>query len=451
MSSPPPVRAPLFTRNFVLVWLITLTAFGSFYFLLATLPLYIIEIGASEAQVGLIIGVFASTALPLRLIVGREADVWGRRRLILGGCLVLLLSSVLYTWTISLPALLALRILHGAGWAAFGTAAAAVAADVVPPQRRGEGMGYYGMSINVAMVVGPIAGIFILQALSFLWVFLAAGAVAALSVVFAALLTEPHTQRPNQRGPLLEPPALFPSAMLGMMALTYGSIVSFLPVFAVRRGLDNPGLFFTVFALALVLFRAPAGRLSDRYGRGATIIPGLVLAAAGLGLLSTAASVATFMVAAVLYGLAFALVQPALMALMVDRVSPARRGAAMGSFTAAMDLGIGGGAFLWGFVAQAAGFPAMYQAAAVAALVALGVFLAGSRRKSCLPLPCPHPPPSAKLCSQGGDYGPGEAEPRRPAGDYHRGWHRAGPGHGPVTLRRRCRCGRIRTPPRPTA
>lgn len=380
MSSPPGAKAPLFTRSFVLVCLATLTAFVSFYFLLATLPLYIVEIGGTESQVGFIIGVFGSSALLLRPLVGREADVWGRRRLILGGCVVLLVSSLLYSLTDSMAGLLAVRILHGAGWAAFGTASAALVADVIPPQRRGEGMGYYGISINLAMAVGPAAGIFIQRSLSFTWLFVVGGAVAAISVVFAALLNEPPGNRSNQRGPLFERAAFFPSTVLGLMALTYGSIVSFLPLFAVKRGLGNPGLFFTVFAIVLILSRSPAGRLSDRYGRGVTVIPGLVLAAMGLGLLSTAASVPAFLGVALLYGLAFALVQPSLMALMVDRVSPARRGAAMGTFTAAMDLGIGGGSFLWGFVAQAAGFPAMYQAAAVAAIVALAAFLAGSRK-----------------------------------------------------------------------
>ncbi|MEK7848352.1 MAG: MFS transporter, partial [Chloroflexota bacterium] len=263
----------MFTRSFVLGCLTTLAAFISFYFLLATLPLYIVEIGGTESQVGLIIGVFGSSALLLRPLVGREADVWGRRRLILGGCVVLLVSSLLYSLTASMAGLLAVRILHGAGWAAFGTASAALVADVIPPERRGEGMGYYGMSINLAMAVGPAAGIFIQRSMSFTWMFTVAGAVAAVSVVFAALLTEPRSQRSNQRGPLFEPAAFFPSPILGLMALTYGSIVSFLPLFAVKRGLANPGLFFSVFAVVLILSRGPAGRISDRYGRGATVIP----------------------------------------------------------------------------------------------------------------------------------------------------------------------------------
>jgi MFS family permease len=220
----------LLTRNFVLAWLITLFSFGNFYLLLATLPLYIVEIDAGEAQIGLIMSVFALTAVPLRILVGREADVWGRRRLILVGCLVMLASSLLYTWAGSMFSLLAVRILHGAGWAAFGTAAAALAADVMPPQRRGEGMGYYGMSMNMAMAVGPVTGIFILRSLDFTYLFLIAGAVAALSVLCAALVIEPKDHSPQQRGPLFEVPELFPSVLLGMLALTYGPIVSFLPL-----------------------------------------------------------------------------------------------------------------------------------------------------------------------------------------------------------------------------
>jgi predicted MFS family arabinose efflux permease len=97
--------------------------------------------------------------------------------------------------------------------------------------------------------------------------------------------------------------------------------------------------------------------------------------------LSTAAALPSFLLAAVLYGLAFAAVQPALMALVVDRAAPNRRGAAMGTFSTAMDLGIGSGSMIWGVVAQTAGFTAMYTASATVAVLALAVFLAGTLRR----------------------------------------------------------------------
>jgi len=82
-ASPPPPS--ILSRNFILAWLVSFSAFAGFYFLLATLPIYIVQIGGSESEVGLIIGVSSTTALALRPLVGRAADIWSRRLLILGG------------------------------------------------------------------------------------------------------------------------------------------------------------------------------------------------------------------------------------------------------------------------------------------------------------------------------------------------------------------------------
>ena len=172
------------------------------------------------------------------------------------------------------------------------------------------------------------------------------------------------------------------SVVLATTMLTYGSIVSFLPLYAVSRGITNPGMFFTAYAIVVIVARGLTGRLSDRYGRSSVVIPGLILAALGLWVLAFATSLVLFLAVAVIYGLAFAMVQPSLMAMVVDRAHPSRRGAAMGTFSSAMDLGIGLGSLIWGVVAQVAGYQVMYLAAGCVAILALGVFLPGARRKS---------------------------------------------------------------------
>ena len=369
-------RESIITRNFVLAWLVSFASFASFYFLLATLPVYIVQVGGREAEVGFIIGVFSGSALLLRPLVGRAADHWGRKSLILVGTGLLFISSLLYIPAQGVVPLLLVRVLHGVGWAAFGTAAFVLVADILPASRRGEGGGYYGMSVNLAMAAGPAVGVLLLQAFSFPFLFLSAAGVALVAFLFSGLLSEVPGTRGSSSA-FMEKRALFPSLVLSLSALTYGSIVSFLPLFARKQGIGNPGLFFTVFALALVLARGPLGRASDRWGRGATIIPGLLASGVSLVLLSYASSLVLFLLMALLYGLAFAAVQPSLMALTIDRVPPQRRGAAMGLFGMAMDLGIGAGSFLWGFVAQVAGFPQMYRLAGLTSLVALVVFLAG--------------------------------------------------------------------------
>ena len=387
-AAPPAKKEPLLTTNFVLACLITLASFASFYYLLATLPVYITTIGGDEREVGLIMGVFSATTVILRPFIGRAADDRGRRIFILVGNAILAVASALYAGVTSVALLLGLRVFHGVGWASGGTTMNALVADIAPRSRRGEAMGYFGMFSNLAMAVGPALGFMLMNAFSFPVLFFTAAAIAAIAVVLGFALREPARLAPPPatakagKAPgqgVIERTTLFPAAVLTLVTITYGSIVSFLPLFAAKQGIENPGIFFTVYAIVLILARGFTGQLSDRYGRAAVIVPGLVLATAALWLLATATVLPTFLAVAVLYGLAFAAVQPALMALVVDRAAPSRRGAAMGTFSAAMDLGIGLGSLLWGEVAYTAGFQVVYLASGGFAVLALLVFLVGAR------------------------------------------------------------------------
>jgi MFS family permease len=154
----------LLTRNFLLTSLSTVAIFTSFYFLLVTLPIYILQLGGTESQIGLIIGVFTISAVLLRPFMGREVDRRGRKNMLLAGSLVFLLSMLLYNYTTSVTTLLLLRVFHGIGWGAATTAASTLIADIAPPSRRGEAMGIYGMSSNVAMAVGPALSFWLLYA-----------------------------------------------------------------------------------------------------------------------------------------------------------------------------------------------------------------------------------------------------------------------------------------------
>jgi MFS family permease len=377
--------APLFTPAFILACLGSLAAFGSFYLLLASLPVYILGIGGHESDVGLLIGVFSATAVVLRLAVGRATDAGGKRPFILGGATLLLVSCALYPWATSLPLLLALRVLHGVGWSLFGTASSAMVADIIPLPRRGEAMGYFGMAANLAMAVGPAAGVAIMNTWGAFALFNTATLTALVCVVLSFALREP----PRRATPVFPSPpgwiertALLPASVVMLVAMGYASVVSFLPVFASSRGIGNPGHFFTVFAGSLLVARGFTGRLSDRHGRSVVIVPGAVLCAVALGMLSQTHSVEMMLAVAVVYGVGFAAVQPALMAQVVDRAAPERRGVAMGMFTMAMDLGIGAGSMVWGLVAQHLGHTVMYLCSAAVLVTSLGVHLVGTRRQS---------------------------------------------------------------------
>ena len=370
--------------NFVAVCTANFACFASFYLLLATLPIYIIRIGGNDSEVGFVIGVFAATALVVRPFVGRGSDSVGRKILMLSGAAVLAASGLLYILTRSVPGLLALRIFHGVGFAVFGTAAMALVADISPAGRRGEAIGYYGASTNLAMVIGPAVGVLLMQRFGFTNLFVASAGLGLVSFMISLSLSGTHGRRQEHsaeaRTSLIEPSALFPSVVLALMAVTYAAILSFMPLLAEKRQIGNPGLFFTIMGVVMLATRGPMGRVSDRYGRGMIIVPGLLCMGLGLAIMAYTSSLAIFLVVSFMYGLGFAAVQPGLLALSVDRAGPQARGAAMGTVTAGMDLGIGAGSFLWGFVSQAFGFTALYLAAAAAALAGVLIYAVGSRR-----------------------------------------------------------------------
>lgn len=377
-------KGKLFTRDYILTCIFIFTTFTSFYFLLATLPLYIITIGGREAEIGLIIGIFTVSAVVFRLILGREADVRGKKKILLLSSFMFLLAMLLYSSTSSVVELLALRFFHGFAWAGVTMSAGAIIADIVPESRRGEGMGYYGMFPNLAMGFGPALGMVIANKHGFNSMFYSASFIAVIAILFSASIREPETgERKNYHdASMLSKGALFPSTVMLLAAMTYGSIVSFLPVYARSVGIENPGIFFTPFAGVLLLTRPVAGRLSDRYGRGSVIIPGIMLIGFSMVTLSYTLTLTTLLLVALLYGMGFGSAQPTLMALTVDRVRPERRGAAMGTFASGFDLGIAMGSILLGVVLEVMGFRVMYFFSAFAALLGLVVFLGGRRIES---------------------------------------------------------------------
>ena len=377
-------KARIFTLNFVLACSGTFAFFSSFQLLLPTLPIYIVQIGGSQAEIGLLIGVFTVSAVALRPFIGRDVDKRGRRRYMLLGAFIFFASGVLYNFVTDVPALLLLRLFHGAGIAAYTTAAAALVADLAPRGRMGEAMGYYGMFPNVAMAVAPALGIPLVNNFSFTVLFIASAVTALMAILLTAPISETDDGSSEVRPPsaLFSQKALFPSFLVFCLTLTYGAIVSFLPIYAKQSDImDNPGLFFTVYAIVLIAVRSIAGRLSDVYGRQAVIIPGLVIISVAMVLLSVSSSITMLLLVAALYGAGFGTVHPALMAFLVDKVGQTQRGAAMGTFTAAFDLGIGLGSILWGVVLQMSGFGLMFFVAGLMPLAGVLAFpLAGVAR-----------------------------------------------------------------------
>lgn len=376
----PETKTTLWTRDFILICLANLTIFMGFQMLLPTLPVYVKFLGGDETMVGLIIGVFTISAVIIRPFTGIALDLYGRRIIFISGLLVFLLSSLAYNWTPTVLVLLAIRLVHGLGWGVASTATGTIVSDIVPRQRLGEGMGYFGLAGTLAMAVAPALGLYIISTMNFTVLFVASASLGLITLLLGAAIHYRNISGPAQRGALFEKTALRPSLVIFFTTTTYGAIVSFIALFAAQKGIANIGVFFTVYAFTLMLTRPVSGILVDRKGFNVVVTPGVILIAAAMVVLSQAETLWMFLLAGVIYGTGFGSVQPSMQALAVKNVPPNRRGAANGTFFSAFDMGIGVGATLWGYVSKFVDYSQMYLVAAVPALIALLLYWLLSRK-----------------------------------------------------------------------
>lgn len=373
--------------HFALLWGGTFIFFLSFYLLLPALPLYARTLGIPESQIGFIIGLFAVSSMVVKPVAGWAADRWGRKPLMLAGAALFVCASALYGWSVTVGALLAVRIVHGAGMGLYPTASASMVADLASAARRGEAMGLWGAAGNVALALGPLCAVWISDRWGFGWLFAVSTAVALTALALTGLLRDTLStpvRVPFGFSSLLSPAVGFPCAIVFCLMTSYGVQAAFLPIYAQSRG-ANPGVFFLVLALVVAGVRGYAGQLSDRIGRVPVAATGMALVAASLATLAAGGGLVALATAGVLYGFGFGTAQPALMAWTVDLVTPAERGKAMGTYYTALELGITSGAIGFGMGLPRSIFPIMFAAASALAL--LGGALALSRLARS-----PHPP-----------------------------------------------------------
>ncbi len=366
-SDPP----PLWTRPFLLSVLATTALFLALYLPLPVLPPHAARLGASKVGIGVAIGIFSIAAMVVRLWSGPRLDRPGRKPLLLAGVVVFALAAAGYAAVHGFPELLALRVVQGAGWGLAVTGVAAIVADLAPAARRGEAIGYWGLAPTLAMAVGPWAASELYAARGATPVFFAAAALGLGALAFLLPVPDPARADPGRAHPAFSLPrgARLPSAVLLLSSLSYGSVLAFLPV----ELADQPGragVFFSIYAAAILVSRPLAGVVSDRLGRAAVIHPGLALGAVGALLLGHAAHPLVLPLAALLYGVGIGGASfPGLMALAVDRCPPEERAAGLALFFAAYDVAIASGSALLGPVYERAGFAAM-GAVAAACIVA---------------------------------------------------------------------------------
>lgn len=384
-------RPPLMSRNFVLLCAATLIFFTSTMMQIPIFPDFLRErTGAGDAMIGVVIGIISVTAVLLRPLVGRELQRHQRRTYIALAGVVTTSATLAYLAGTHLGLLIPVRLYHGISVASFYVAASTLVVDLAPEERRAEALSYFSMFLYLGIALGPALGLTLRERGGFGLAFGASAALGALCVAVSRTIREAPPPRAGvePRGPLLNRKALFPTGVLSLAAVAYAAALTFTADAAEAAGIEGGELYFPVLAGTVIGTRFFAGRLSDRYGRVVVAAPGLALFAVSVMVEAGARSLTPLLASAVIFGIGFGMFFPSMLAFTVDRVPADERGSAMGTLTAAFDLGFGAGTFAMGALIGAAGYPAMYRVAGALAFGALIVLVAGTAGRG-VPAPAP--------------------------------------------------------------
>lgn len=370
----------IWTRDFVFVCLANFFVFLGFQMTLPTLPLFLKELGGNDQLVGLIVGIFTFSALLLRPYAGHALESKGRGFVYKTGLVVFVLSIASYSFISSILFLFLLRIVQGMGWGFSTTAGGTIATDIVPPKRRGEGLGYFGLSGNLALALGPTLGLTLVGIISFPQLFLICAACGLVALLFASQIRykkveEAETTATKLRFDIFEKTAIKPSVLLFFITATFGGIATFLPIYAIEKGIPGIELYFLLYAVFLMISRTFAGRIYDKKGHLYVFLPGAFMIFLAMLLLAWLPNTSVLLIAASLYGLGFGSVQPALQAWSVENAPANRRGMANATFFSFFDLGIGLGAILFGQMAFVFGYASIYAASAGSVVMSMIIYI----------------------------------------------------------------------------
>ncbi|MEK3854398.1 MFS transporter [Cytobacillus sp. FSL H8-0458] len=357
----------IWSRDFVLILMSNFFIFLGFQMTLPTIPLFVEKLGGNDQLIGIVVGIFTFSALLLRPYAGHTLETKGRRFVYLTGLVIFVLSVGSFGFINSLIFLFVLRIIQGFGWGFSTTASGTIATDLIPAKRRGEGMGYFGLSGNIALAFGPTLGLALAGVISFKLLFLICALLGLAALLLSSRINYKQAEKqtvPLKRWDIYERSALRPSFLLFFITVTFGGIASFLPIYSAQKGIGGIHWYFLLFAIALMISRTFAGRLYDQRGHQAVFLPGAVLILAAMFLLAWLPSSMIMYIAAILYGLGFGSVQPALQAWSVKEAPVNRRGMANATFFSFFDLGVGIGAIVFGQIAYLFGYSTIYLTAA---------------------------------------------------------------------------------------
>lgn len=343
------------------------------------IALFADSLGATSTIVGFVVSLFAYTALAFKVFSAPAIDSFNRKFLLIGTACVIMVSYICLSLSSDVGMLMWARLLQGAGMAFMGPCCLAIAADSLPVERMGTGIGYFSLANAVCMAIGPATGLYLANAIGYQLTFAIGAGMMSIAAITACFIRAPHNKRrPFKISPdrIFAKEAIVPASIACLLSLAYCNINSFLVLYANDVGVTaNMGLFFTVYAITMLVSRPLVGRMLDLIGAVKVLIPSMACFAAAFLLISVSTELWMFLVAACISAFGFGAALPALQTICMRCVPSSKRGAAGSANYVGLDVGNIAGPLIAGMVVEACGYQTMWVVmlipVGVAAVVAL--------------------------------------------------------------------------------
>jgi MFS family permease len=370
----------IWNKNFILLTLSNFFMYITYYAIISMLPIYLVsELHAGKSQVGLVLATYTIACVLIRPFSGFALDKFGRRNVFLLSLILYSLFFSGYLIAISITALIFLRFLQGLTWGVTTISGSTIAVDIVPVMKRGEGIGYFTISTTMGMSIGPIVGSFVCNHWGYTTMFISGLIISILSLACAYAIHLPKKLESGQNirfnwNNLFDRKSILPSINVFIIMITYGGLLSFIALYGREIGIHNSASFFLVFAIGIIASRFFAGKSFDKNGPNKILTICLIMMIIGFPMLALAKNVVGFYLSALIIGFGIGVIFPTFQTMVSNLSSPEHRGAANSTLYSALDISMGLGMIIAGFIAQNSSISLVFIINAIICIVGLIFF-----------------------------------------------------------------------------
>lgn len=382
----------LWSKDFISITIVNFLMYLIHYTLIVTVTIFTIDkYHASESMGGLAAGIFIIGMLFGRLASGRVIDNLKPKKVLLSGIIFSIITVGLYFAIHSLLILMIVRLLHGIAFGLSSTATGTISSRIIPEKRKGEGIGYYALSVTTASAIGPFCGIILNRQFGFQSIFIVSLIVIVVALIVALLIKglpkvsvqTSNTEKITGVAAYIQKEALPISFVIIFVGIAYSSVLSFLTVYTEQINLATASsFFFVVYAVSTFVTRPFTGKIYDNYGENKVMYPVLISFTFGLILLSLTHTSILLLIAAIFIGIGYGTIVPTAQAIAIQQSPTDKIGLATSTFYMFADFGAGIGPFVLGVVIPLMGYRNLYLTMSILVIVSiiLYYFMHGKQR-----------------------------------------------------------------------